>query len=146
MLLLYLHKISFRILPSSEYLSRLEEDCTSVTVLRLPHFDRRFVEDNVILRIFLDNFPQKVRSYLIREEEDRLFSRELRFTLHVHSTKTHIQFHSIVTDDTRVVPKVMRNYFLHANWEKQTKESAVVDGTSCCVILECLVTSIACIT
>ena len=36
--------------------------------------------------------------------------------------------------------------FLHANWEKQTKESAVVDGTSCCVILECLVTSIACIT
>ena len=36
--------------------------------------------------------------------------------------------------------------FLHANWEQQTKESAVVDGTSCCVILECLVTSIACIT
>ena len=35
--------------------------------------------------------------------------------------------------------------FLHANWEQQTKESAVVDGTSCCVILECLVTSIACI-
>ena len=25
--------------------------------------------------------------------------------------------------------------FLHANWEQQTKESAVVDGTSCCVIL-----------
>ena len=36
--------------------------------------------------------------------------------------------------------------FLHANWEQQTKESAVVDGTSCCVILECLVKSIACIT
>ena len=36
--------------------------------------------------------------------------------------------------------------FLHANWEQQTKESAVVDGTSCCVILECLVTSIVCIT
>ena len=36
--------------------------------------------------------------------------------------------------------------FLHANWEKQTKESLVVDGTSCCVILECPVTSIACIT
>ena len=36
--------------------------------------------------------------------------------------------------------------FLHANWEQQTKESTVVDGTSCCVILECLVTSIACIT
>ena len=36
--------------------------------------------------------------------------------------------------------------FLHANWEEQMKESAVVDGTSCCVILECLVTSIACIT
>ena len=25
--------------------------------------------------------------------------------------------------------------FLHANLEQQTKESAVVDGTSCCVIL-----------
>ena len=36
--------------------------------------------------------------------------------------------------------------FLHANWEQQTKESEVVDGTSCCVILECFVTSIACIT
>ena len=36
--------------------------------------------------------------------------------------------------------------FLHANWEQQTKESAVVDGTSCCVILDCLVTSIECIT
>ena len=36
--------------------------------------------------------------------------------------------------------------FFHANWEQQTKESAVVDETSCCVILECLVTSIACIT
>ena len=47
---------------------------------------------------------------------------------------------------TRVVPKVMSNNFLHANWEQQTKESTVVDGTSCCVILECLVTSIACIT
>ena len=47
---------------------------------------------------------------------------------------------------TRVVPKVMSNFLLHANWEQQTKESMVVDGTSCCVILECLVTSIACIT
>ena len=49
--------------------------------------------------------------------------------------------------NTRVVPKVMSNFFffLLANWEQQTKESAVVDGTSCCVILECLVTSIACI-
>ena len=37
-------------------------------------------------------------------------------------------------------------FFLHANWEQQMKESAVVNGTSCCVILECLVTSIACIT
>ena len=36
--------------------------------------------------------------------------------------------------------------FLPTNWEQQTKESAVVDGTSCCVIFECLVTSIACIT
>ena len=40
----------------------------------------------------------------------------------------------------------MSNFFLHANWEQQTKESAVVDGTSCCVILESLVTSVACIT
>ena len=37
-------------------------------------------------------------------------------------------------------------FFLHANWKQQTKESAVVDGTSCCVILECPVASIACIT
>ena len=36
--------------------------------------------------------------------------------------------------------------FLHANCGQQTKESAVVDGTSCCVILECLVTSVARIT
>ena len=47
---------------------------------------------------------------------------------------------------TRVVPKVMSNFFLHVNWEQKTKESAVVDGTSCCIILECLVTSIASIT
>ena len=47
---------------------------------------------------------------------------------------------------TRAVPKVMSNIFLHANWEQQTKVSAVVDGTSCCVILECLATSIPCIT
>jgi len=46
---------------------------------------------------------------------------------------------------TRVVPKVMSNHFLHANREQQM-ESMVVDGTSCCVILECLMTSIACIT
>ena len=45
-----------------------------------------------------------------------------------------------------VVPKVMSNSFLHANWEQQTKESAVVDGTSSCVNLQCLVTSIPCIT
>ena len=48
--------------------------------------------------------------------------------------------------NTRVVPKVMSNNFFHANWEQQTKESKVVDEISCCVILECLVTSIACIT
>ena len=51
-----------------------------------------------------------------------------------------------LNQDKRVVPKVMSNIFLQANWEQQTKESAVVDGTSCCIILECLVTSIACIT
>ena len=44
---------------------------------------------------------------------------------------------------TRDVLKVMSNFLLHANWEQQMKESAVVDGTSCCVILECLVTSVA---
>ena len=49
-------------------------------------------------------------------------------------------------DYTRVVPKVMSTNFFLANWEQQTKESKVVDETSCCVILECLVTSIACIT
>jgi len=53
---------------------------------------------------------------------------------------------NIAINVTRVVPKVISNNFLHANWEQQTKESMVVDGTSCCVILECLVTSIACIT
>ena len=53
---------------------------------------------------------------------------------------------STVSVYTRVVPKVMSNFYLHANWEQQTKESAVVDGTSCSVILECLVTSVACIT
>jgi len=45
----------------------------------------------------------------------------------------------------RAVPKVMSNHFLHANREQQTKDSTVVDGTSSCVILECLVTSVACI-
>jgi len=48
--------------------------------------------------------------------------------------------------NTRVVLKVMSIHFLHANREQQTKESKVVDGTSYCVILECLMTSIACIT
>ena len=47
---------------------------------------------------------------------------------------------------TRVMPKVMSNHFLHANREQQKKESMVVDGTSCCVILECHMMSIACIT
>ena len=41
-------------------------------------------------------------------------------------------------DITRVVLIVMSNFFLQANWEQQTKESTVVDGTSCCVILEFL--------
>ena len=31
--------------------------------------------------------------------------------------------------------------FFTCEWEQQTKDSAEVDGTSCCVILECLVTS-----
>ena len=43
-----------------------------------------------------------------------------------------------INSTTRVVPKVMSNFFLQANWEQQTKESMVVDGTSCCVILEFL--------
>jgi hypothetical protein len=36
--------------------------------------------------------------------------------------------------------------FLHAAWERQMEESMVVGGTSCYVNLECLVTSIDCIT
>ena len=57
---------------------------------------------------------------------------------------------------TTSIPRANGNYggrtesheqlILHANWEQQTKESAVVDGTSCCVILECLMTPIGCIT
>ena len=58
----------------------------------------------------------------------------------------HLMFQHHILETTRVIPKVMSNIFLHANWEQQTKESAVVDGTSCCVILECLVMPIACIT
>ena len=34
---------------------------------------------------------------------------------------------TISVANTRVLPKVMSNFFLHANWEQQTKESAVVD-------------------
>ena len=68
--------------------------------------------------------------------------------------ETYLQINTLIAlsvtihsaQDTRVVPKVMSNFFLQANWEQQTKESMVVDGTSCCVILECLLTSIACIT
>ena len=57
----------------------------------------------------------------------------------------HVELIEIINRITRVVPKVMSNHFLHANREKQTKESTVVDGTSCCVILECLLMSVACI-
>ena len=63
----------------------------------------------------------------------------LKLRLSHSATESHFQ-------RTRVVPKVMSNNFLHANWEQQTKESTVVDETSCCVILECLVTSMTCIT
>jgi len=61
--------------------------------------------------------------------------------------KTHIVDMQCVNNyaHTRVELKVMSNFFLHANREQQTKESMVVDGTSCCVILKCLVMSIACI-
>ena len=45
---------------------------------------------------------------------------------------------TLIGQITRVIPKVMSNFFLRANWEQQAKESAVVDGTNCCVILECL--------
>ena len=60
--------------------------------------------------------------------------------------KEHGGSRQVILVNTRDVPKVMRNFFFNANWEQQTKESAVVDGTSCCVILECVVTSIAYIT
>ena len=63
----------------------------------------------------------------------------------VEGRTIHSEIHKLI-NSTRVIPKVMSNNFLHENWEQQTKESTVVDGTSCCVILECLVTSIACIT
>ena len=36
----------------------------------------------------------------------------------------------------------MSNFFLHANWEQQTKESAVVDGTSCYTWVSCDVNSL----
>ena len=58
----------------------------------------------------------------------------------------YIYIHTHTHTHTRDVPKIMSNHFSHANREQQTKESMVVDGTICCVILECLVTSIACIT
>ena len=74
-----------------------------------------------------------------------------RETVHVLTADDDVGVHKVslilMYQDTRVVPKVMSKFFfLHANWEQQTKDSAVVDGTSCCVILECLVTLIACIT
>jgi hypothetical protein len=46
----------------------------------------------------------------------------------------------------RLYQKSWATFFLHAAWEQQTKESTVVGGTSCCVNLQCLVTSIPCIT
>ena len=42
-----------------------------------------------------------------------------------------IYFHGIYEGRTESHEQL----FLHANWEQQTKESAVVDGTNCCVIL-----------
>ena len=63
----------------------------------------------------------------------------------IESNSTHSAL-CICCFATRVILKVTSNFVLHANWEQQTKESVVVDGTSCCVILECFVTSVACIT
>jgi len=68
------------------------------------------------------------------------------YMFHLSAMNSKIPFALDGLVPTRVVPKVMSNFFLHANWEQQTKDSMVVDGTSCCVILECLVMSIACIT
>jgi len=70
----------------------------------------------------------------------------LLHSLIVCEFKTHTRKKIYIYIYTRVILKFMSNHFLHANREQQTKESMVVDGTSCCVILECLVTSIACIT
>jgi hypothetical protein len=67
----------------------------------------------------------------------------------IPSTVMNFSIQQIVTKWAiimRDVPKVMSKFFLQVNWEQQAKESRVVDGTSCCVILECLVTSIVCIT
>ena len=60
--------------------------------------------------------------------------------------KTSLHLHTVKSPNYEGRTESHEQLFLHANWEHQTKESAVVDGTSCCVILECLVTSIACIT
>jgi len=48
---------------------------------------------------------------------------------------------------TRVAPKVISKHFFACKpGTADEGEYMLVDGTSCCVILECLVTSIACIT
>ena len=72
--------------------------------------------------------------------------KSISHTQHIGHQKGQKQREDRNITNMRVVPKVMSNFFLHANREQQTKESMVVDGTSCCVILECLVMSIACIT
>ena len=74
----------------------------------------------------------RVRSYV---ENERVINDHTQILLNF------TKFFIIITHITSVVPKDMSNFFLHANWEQQAKESAVVDGTSCCVFLECLVTS-----
>ena len=87
--------------------------------------------------------------YPIKLESSSTMVEELKISIFVNIRWSNwvLRFVLQVLDlNTRVVPKVMSNSFLHANWEQQTKESAVVDGTSSCVILECLVRSIACIT
>ena len=73
-------------------------------------------------------------------------SSELRSISSDGTTNKRTHVNGNISHTTRVITKVMTNSFLHAYWEQQMKESAMVDGTSCCVILECLVTSIACIT
>ena len=96
---------------------------------------------------------------LLNNESKRMWREETKDkakSFQIHNSKfynfTHISTSNTASNTTANMytyeghTESHEQFFLHANWEQQTKDSAVVDGTSCCVILECLVTSIPCIT